>query len=145
MSEGPGVSENDDEGGRASRALTSPDGIRIGIPEEAPTPRRRNPPNDVSPSAPFLADVAADGLRVAASCDVAGESVLESFAGLEHLWRIALDAPGDDEDAEATSDSAVATFAADALIHIHVALAADPLDAAPAATAARERARARRS
>ena len=138
VSEGPGVSENDDEGGRASRALTSPDGIRIGIPEEAPTPRRRNPPNDVSPSAPFLADVAADGLRVAASCDVAGESVLESFAGLEHLWRIALDAPGDDEDAEATSDSAVATFAADALIHIHVALAADPLDAAPAATAARE-------
>jgi len=138
VSEGPGVSENDDEGRRASRALTSPDGIGIGILEEAPTPRRRNPPNDVSPSVPFLADVAVDGLRVAASCDVAGESVSESFAGLEHLWRIALDAPGDDEDAEATSDSAVATFAADALIQIHVALAADPLDAAPAATAARE-------
>ena len=79
------------------RALTSPDGIRIGIPKKRPPRDVGIPRTTLSPSAPFLADVAADGLRVAASCDVAGESVLESFVGLEHLWRIALDAPGDDE------------------------------------------------
>ena len=96
-------------------------GIGIGIPEDFPN-------ENESESAPvFLADVAADELRVAASCDVAAESASESFAGLEHLWRVALDAPGDDANAEATSASAVATFAADALIQIHVALTgADP-------------------
>jgi hypothetical protein len=87
-----------------------------------------SPRGETSVAPSFLADVAADELRVAASCDVAAESVSSSFAGLEHLWRIALDAPRDDENAEATSDSTVATFAADALIQMHVALAADPRD-----------------
>ena len=96
-------------------------------PLEGIVAEKTSPQADVTPL--FLADVAADELRVAASCDVAGSSrVSSSFAGLEHLWCIALDAPRDDENAEATSDSTVATFAADALIQMHVALAADPRD-----------------
>ena len=133
VSGGTGSPRDDAERGRASRASRSPDGIGIGIMIAAN-------PNEPSPSRSlFLADVAADELRVAASRDIAAESASESFAGLEHLWHVALDAPGDDESVEATSKATVAAFAADALIQIHVALAADPLDEhPPSATAARE-------